>query len=819
MHPGAPSFAGEASGASAAFWGFNGTLPPQSGTTLGKEFNPENPPLGSTVLATFVWVGSSNIIDSVADFLWTGRRVGNTYTLVEYVTSGGISMATYAATNVQNYPVPKTRLGDELVVFAYLRSPTSAGGALVSAYTNVQSIGPHRSAAGSGATTPTNAHPGPITVDAGILVYGVSMSSDGLVGREAPAGFTYITGLASESPSMQLDAEYDVRTGAGSVDPVWGWSFQSTHTWLASAIALDPAGTAPANQPPLAAFSWSCSGRTCTFTNGSTDPDGSIAGYSWTFGDGASSAAQNPSHTYAAAGTYTVTLTATDNDGAEDTTSRSVGVTDPNQPPVATFTFSCSALACGFTSTSGDPDGTISAYTWAFGDGATSTVQSPSHTYATGGTRSVTLTVTDNQGATASVSQNVTVTAANQPPVASFTFNCSALTCSFMSTSSDPDGTIGAYSWAFGDGATSTAQSPSHTYATGGTRTVTLTVTDNQGGATSTSRSVTVTAPNQPPTASFWFSCSGLTCGFNSTSSDPDGAIASHNWSLGDGASAGAPNPSHTYGASGTYTVTLTVTDNQGATSAMSQNVTVNAPPPPPSGGIAYDTDNGTANQQNINVLIKGFNPRNPHLGDAIVATFIWSGPAVITSVSDHLTDANLTPVGNTYHFVDQVSAGGLNMATYVATNIQNFPDPNPDNNVVLAVRATLSQSFANGAIKLTAWSGVEPTFAAAIGQARSASGASARDTVVGPGPVATNPGALAVAVTVATAPAGRDPPPGFTRFFGSVMTDAFLATETNYQVPVTGSSVDPRWFWAFSQAGGATVTWLATVLSLNPAP
>jgi hypothetical protein len=191
----------------------------------------------------------------------------------------------------------------------------------------------------------------------------------------------------------------------------------------------------------------------------------------------------------------------------------------------------------------------------------------------------------------------------------------------------------------------------------------------------------------------------------------------------------------------------------------------------------------------------------------------------VITSVTDVLTDANHTPVGNTYHLVDQVSAGGYTMATYVATNIQNFPDPNPDNNVVLAVRATLSQTFADGGIKLTAWSGVAPEFATALGPFRSATGSSAQDTIVGPGAIAVNPGALTVAVTAATAPVNRDPPPDFTRFLGSVMTDAFLAIETNYQVPATTSSVDPRWFWAFSQAGGATVTWFATVLSLNPAP
>src|SRR5207245_2542117 len=85
----------------------------------------------------------------------------------------------------------------------------------------------------------------------------------------------------------------------------------------------------------------------------------------------------------------------------------------------------------------------------------------------------------------------VTVTALNQPPTANFTSSCSGLTCSFTSTSSDPDGSIASYSWTFGDGATSTAQNPSHTYAAGGSYTVGLRVIDNQG-AQSTTMSKTV---------------------------------------------------------------------------------------------------------------------------------------------------------------------------------------------------------------------------------------------------------------------------------------------------------------------------------------
>jgi len=164
--------------------------------------------------------------------------------------------------------------------------------------------------------------------------------------------------------------------------------------------------------------------------------------------------------------------------------------------PTANFTFTTSGLSANFTDTSTDTGGSISSHSWTFGDGATSTATNPSHTYAAAGSYTATETVVDGvSGQSSSKSATVTVSSSGGTPSANFTVSISGLTANFTDTSTDTGGTIGSHSWAFGDGGTSTATNPSHTYAAAGTYTVTETVTDSVNGASnSKSSAVTVSA-------------------------------------------------------------------------------------------------------------------------------------------------------------------------------------------------------------------------------------------------------------------------------------------------------------------------------------
>jgi len=164
-----------------------------------------------------------------------------------------------------------------------------------------------------------------------------------------------------------------------------------------------------ATNPPVADFTFIVDGKTVTFTDRSYDSDGYITSWLWDFGDGETSTEQNPVHEYLFLGTYTVTLTITDNDGLSGVKSKVVDISSPVGYPVADFTFAIEGKTVYFYDNSYDTDGTIVSWLWNFGDGKISTERSPIHEYSSAGRYTVTLTVTDNDGLSASAVKTVVV--------------------------------------------------------------------------------------------------------------------------------------------------------------------------------------------------------------------------------------------------------------------------------------------------------------------------------------------------------------------------------------------------------------------------
>ena len=162
------------------------------------------------------------------------------------------------------------------------------------------------------------------------------------------------------------------------------------------------------------------------------------------------------------------------------------GTINPNRPPIASFTQSCTGLQCFFdASDSHDEDGTIETYQWAFGDGTAATGEQVTKTFLTAQSWPVVLTVIDDGGATDSITQFVDLGDGQAVPSAAFTVNCSDMECVFdPSATTHAAGTIASYLWEFGDGetaSTATAEIVPHTYAVPGAYPVTLTVFDTEG--------------------------------------------------------------------------------------------------------------------------------------------------------------------------------------------------------------------------------------------------------------------------------------------------------------------------------------------------
>jgi PKD repeat protein len=344
------------------------------------------------------------------------------------------------------------------------------------------------------------------------------------------------------------------------------------------------------NEPPTAEFTYDCTNLGCDFdASTSSDPEGAITDYSWVFGDGATGSGQTVNHNYEIAGTYSVELTVTDDNGSEDTITKDVTVTlpeidsiSPTEGPTGTevtingsgFSATASDNVVEFTSGSAEVQATIKSASETQlvvdvpGDATTGPVYVTTHGYRVQGP---TFTLTN----TGTLEVNISTGGVSQ----------------------DPNG----YDLIIdGGGAVAVDNNDRRTFdgLEQGTHSVEMAdiaancfitqdrpnpydVQISTGQTTSTAIDVRCEEVNQPPTASFGFTCDNLSCDFDASgSSDPDGFISVWKWSYGDGTNSTEPGStvSHSYETPGTYTVTLTVADNEGSEDTITKDVTVTLP-------------------------------------------------------------------------------------------------------------------------------------------------------------------------------------------------------------------------------------------------
>ena len=273
------------------------------------------------------------------------------------------------------------------------------------------------------------------TLDAGTYYVKVKEKNDNtadsyniklLVGASPYASFTYTPSLGLTTGNITFNAS-DSYDPAGSISS-YSWDFDAsngiqedatgvevTHQYTTAGnytVTLTVTGTSGTDTvsknvtvkaPPVANFSYSGSGTEITFTDTSTDPDGAeIIGWYWDFEDGITNTTQNPTHVFEQGEMdYEVTLVVMDNDSLVNKTTMVVhaGSGPVNEPPSANFTYSQDNLTVQFNGTSADSDGSVIGWLWEFGDGTLSLLENPIHNYTASGTYTVTLTVTDDDGA------------------------------------------------------------------------------------------------------------------------------------------------------------------------------------------------------------------------------------------------------------------------------------------------------------------------------------------------------------------------------------------------------------------------------------
>ena len=319
-----------------------------------------------------------------------------------------------------------------------------------------------------------------------------------------------------------------------------------------------------------------CAPFTWTFVHNVIGGD-TIVSYNWDFGDGTSSNEQSPTHTFGV-GNYNIVLTIVTSAGCTDTVTYVNGIragVRPNAAFSATPTTTCAETPVTFTDLT-TPGGSANQWYWDFGDGGTSTLQNPRHTYGDTGVFDVMLIALNNGCPdTLIIPQYITIA----PPIAAFTFsgNCTnRLVKTFTNQSIGADSWL----WEFGDGTTSTEENPVHTYATSGSFQVKLTVYNNQTGCDDDKiQNVIAVDEIGDIAASDTVICRGSSIVFEAANITPT-LYNVINWNFGNGVSGNGTPITAIYYNAGIYNVRLITRDRNGCrdTIIKPQFIKVNGP-------------------------------------------------------------------------------------------------------------------------------------------------------------------------------------------------------------------------------------------------
>ena len=361
-------------------------------------------------------------------------------------------------------------------------------------------------------------------------------------------------------------------------------------------------------------FTYSVQSNTVTFTNAST---GANLTYDWDFDDASNSTEASPVHPYSCPGDYNVTLSVYDDFGCSDYSTQTINLGGFT----ASFEYAINNSSVNFTNTSASTD----TWSWEFGDGTTSTGQNPNHVYSCPDFYTVSLTVTNSHGCSATYSEQIEITAGFQ---AGYSYVVNGTTVTFTNTSG---ANTSNWDWYFGDGNSSSLENPSHTFTCPGQYYVSINV-DNATGCSGYYEELIQVGGLNP---AFTYTLNNQTANFQVSNT---AGISSYEWDFDDGGFSTIAAPTHTFANCGQYYVYCTVNDANGCSNYHYERIIIQG-----SNSNLNLTSNSPVCQGN-DILISS--------GNASGMEYYWNGPNFYYSYNPNPVLENATTdLSGTYYF------------------------------------------------------------------------------------------------------------------------------------------------------------------------